>query len=156
MSIRHLTPGEALACLRAGALLIDVRGDHERALGMADGARGIERAALEADPGKSLPDLDAEIVLVCQRGQRSQQCALVLQQFGYRNIASVVGGTEAWDAAGLPMQRPDLDALAHQVLGPVDGAHLPDRVWPRRMSPGRSRWSTRSSRFRASSAPRSW
>ena len=110
MSIRHLTPGEALACLRAGALLIDVRGDHERALGMADGARGIERAALEADPGKSLPDLDAEIVLVCQRGLRSQECALVLEQLGYRNLASVVGGTEAWDVAGLPMQRADIDA----------------------------------------------
>lgn len=90
--------------------MIDVRGDHERALGMADGAIGIERAALEADPGDLLPDLDAEILLVCQRGQRSQQCAVVLQQRGYRNIASVVGGTEAWDAAGLPMQRADIDA----------------------------------------------
>jgi len=96
--------------MRAGALLIDVRGDHERALGMADGARGIDREALESDPGALLPDLDAEILLLCQRGQRSQQCALVLETRGYGNIASVVGGTEAWDAAGLPMQRADIDA----------------------------------------------
>lgn len=110
MPIRQLSPEQALACLRAGALLIDVRGDHERALGMADGALGIDRAALEADPGDLLPDLGAEILLLCQRGQRSQQCALVLQQHGYRNVASVVGGTEAWDAAGLPMRRADIDA----------------------------------------------
>lgn len=110
MPIRQLSPDEAIACLRAGALLIDVRGDHERALGMADGARGIDRAVLEANPGEVLPDLDSEIMLLCQRGQRSQQCALVLQARGYRNLASVVGGTEAWDAAGLPMQRADIDA----------------------------------------------
>ena len=77
---------------------------------MADGARGIDRAVLEANPGEVLPDLDSEIMLLCQRGQRSQQCALVLQARGYRNLASVVGGTEAWDAAGLPMQRADIDA----------------------------------------------
>ncbi len=96
--------------MRAGALLVDVRGDHERALGMADGAQGVERAVLESSPGKLLPDLDAEILLLCQSGQRSQQCALVLKARGYRNVASVIGGTEAWGAAGLPMQRADIDA----------------------------------------------
>ena len=110
MSIRHLTPDEALACLRAGALLVDIRDDHERALGMADGARRIDPAALEVDPGEALPDRDSEILLVCQSGQRSQQCALLLQARGYRNISSVMGGTEAWDAAGLPMQRANIDA----------------------------------------------
>ncbi len=138
MAIRQLSPDQALACLRAGALLIDVRGDHERALGMADGARGIERAALEADPGTLLPDLDAEILLLCQRGQRSQQCALVLQQLGYRNIASVVGGTEAWDAAGLPMQRADIDAdfgerYSRHLRLPEVGLHGQKRLQATRM-----------------------
>src|SRR5690606_5815981 len=101
---------QALARMREGAILIDVRGEHERALGMAEGARGIDRAALEADPDGLLPGLHAEILLLCQRGQRSQQVAMSLEAHGYRNLASVVGGTEAWDAAGLPMQRPDIDA----------------------------------------------
>ncbi len=90
--------------------MLDVRSDHERALGMASGARGIDRAALEADPGDLMPDPGAEIVLLCQRGQRSRQVALVLQDRGYRNLASVVGGTDAWNAAGLPMQLADIDA----------------------------------------------
>ena len=76
---------------------------------MAEGARGIDRAELEANPGQILPDPDAEILLVCQRGQRSQQVALALQACGYRNLASITGGTEAWEAAGLPMHRADID-----------------------------------------------
>jgi hypothetical protein len=56
MSVRELTPEQALARLRAGALLIDVRAEHERALGMAEGARGIERTQLESTPQTQLPD----------------------------------------------------------------------------------------------------
>jgi len=109
MNIRELLPAEALDRLRAGACLVDVRADHERALGMADGARGIERAQLEAAPESHLPDLDAEIMLICQSGARSQLAARALSARGYRNLASVIGGTSAWLAAGLPMLGPQLD-----------------------------------------------
>jgi molybdopterin/thiamine biosynthesis adenylyltransferase/rhodanese-related sulfurtransferase len=110
MPIRQITPDEAAVRMRAGALLIDVRDEHERALGMAGGARGIDRAALEADPAGVLPDFDSEILLLCQRGQRSQQVAMSLEARGYGNLTSIEGGTEAWAAAGLPMQGPDIDA----------------------------------------------
>ena len=110
MSVRELSPEHALIRLQAGALLIDVRADHERALGMAEGARGIERTQLEAHPETHLPDRDAEILLICQGGQRSQLAADALAACGYRNMASVVGGTTAWEAAVLPMVRPDVDA----------------------------------------------
>ena len=110
MPIRHLSPSEAHARQRAGALLVDVRGAHERALGMAEGALGIVREDLQADPATHLPDIDAEVLLLCQRGMRSRQLAEFLEARGYRNVASVEGGTEAWDAAGLPMRRADVDA----------------------------------------------
>lgn len=109
MSIRELTPAEALDRLRDGALLVDVRADHERELGMAEGARGIERTLLEAAPGSHLPGRDAEIMLICQGGSRSQLAAQALQAQGYRNLASVIGGTSAWRAAGLPMLLPQVD-----------------------------------------------
>ena len=41
MDVRELDPAEALQRQRSGALLVDVREAHERALGMAEGARGI-------------------------------------------------------------------------------------------------------------------
>lgn len=110
MSIRELTPAQALARLQAGAVLIDVRAEHECALGMARGARSIVREALEAAPARHLPDPDAEILLICQSGRRSQLAAQALANCGYRNVASVAGGTEAWASAALPMLRPDIDA----------------------------------------------
>ncbi len=110
MSIRELTPAEARVRLRAGATLIDIRAGHERALGMAEGAFGIERGQLEAAPDAHIPDHDAEVVLICQSGQRSGLAAEALALCGYRNIASIAGGTSAWQAAGLPMREPDIDA----------------------------------------------
>ena len=109
MSVHERTPAEALARQQAGALLIDVRDAHERALGTAHGARGIARADLEADPSAHLPDTTAEILLICQSGRRSQFAAEALRARGYRNVASVVGGTVAWADAGLPMDAPQLD-----------------------------------------------
>jgi molybdopterin/thiamine biosynthesis adenylyltransferase/rhodanese-related sulfurtransferase len=110
MGIRELTPGQALERLRAGAVLVDVRDGHERALGMAQGALGIARPELEAEPAKHLPDAGAEILLICQSGRRSQLAAQALEARGYRNLSSVAGGTVAWETAALPMQRPDIDA----------------------------------------------
>ena len=46
MPIATPTPADALARTRAGALLLDIRADHERALGMADGAIGVVREVL--------------------------------------------------------------------------------------------------------------
>lgn len=112
MSIRELSPLQSLTRQRAGAVLIDVRAEYERAPGMAEGALGIERSQLESSPEMHLPDLDAEILLICQGGLRSRQVAASLEKSGYQNLASVNGGTTAWEAAALPMIRPDADADA--------------------------------------------
>ena len=109
VEIIDLSPMQALTRLRAGARLVDVREAHERAVGMAEGAVGIERQALVADPRSHLPDVDAEVVLICQGGTRSRLAAQALAALGYRKLASVEGGTSAWEAAGLPMVRADID-----------------------------------------------
>lgn len=110
MSIRELSPAEALERLQAGALLIDVRAEHERVLGMAAGARGVVREQLEADPAAAIPDHDAEVLLICQSGRRSHDAALTLHAQGYTQVASIAGGTTAWDMDGLPMVKPEVDA----------------------------------------------
>lgn len=109
MSVRELSVTEALARQRAGVPLIDVRAAHERELGMAEGARGIAREELEANPHAWLPDPTAAVMLICQGGRRSQLAAETLARLGYRDVLSVVGGTSAWEAASLPMSRPALD-----------------------------------------------
>ena len=104
-AIVQLDPKQALERMRRGARLVDVREAGERASGMAEGAIGVDRAALESNPGEHLPDREAEILLICQSGPRSMHAAEALAATGYRNLASVTGGTSAWQAAGLPMVR---------------------------------------------------
>ena len=116
MAIKEITPREAQQRLASGARLVDVREDQERALGMAEGAAGIERGELERDPTFHVPDRGTELLLICQSGGRSMLCAEVLERAGYRSVASVRGGTSRWISEGLPVTRPaaDIDEDFHQ------------------------------------------
>ncbi|MEE7558674.1 molybdopterin biosynthesis protein MoeB, partial [Xanthomonas sp. Kuri4-2] len=78
MAIHDITPEEARQRIARGAVFIDVRAEHERAAGQAEGARGIEQATLLADPATALPDAGAEILLICQTGKRSADTAAAL------------------------------------------------------------------------------
>ncbi len=110
MSIHEVTPAQALERAAQGARLIDVREAHERAGGMAAGAQGVARGELLAEPGRYLPDRGQEIVLICQSGRRSADVVVALQARGYRQLASVAGGTVAWRVEGLPLAHPLMDA----------------------------------------------
>ncbi|MCW0379720.1 molybdopterin-synthase adenylyltransferase MoeB [Xanthomonas sacchari] len=108
MGIRELTPAQAQARQAQGARLIDIREEHERVTGMAEGAQGVARAQLQADPAAYL-GADTEVLLICQSGKRSHDTALFLEQAGYTQVASVLGGTTRWQREGLPLQRPALE-----------------------------------------------
>jgi len=79
-------------------ILVDVRQPDEFALAHIDGALNIPLEHLE----KRLDDLPpgAAIVTVCVHGKRSAQAALTLKQHGFRDVAYLAGGLEAWQAAG--------------------------------------------------------
>ncbi len=109
MSLRCLSLEATIARQQAGALLIDVRTDAERALGMAKGAAGITRETLEHAPEQFIRDQGTEVLLICASGHRSELCARVLMALGYSCVAAVSGGIQAWAAAGLPMTQPTLD-----------------------------------------------
>lgn len=110
MTVPELSPADARVRQQAGAVLVDVREAHERALGYAAGALGVAKAELEAAPLAMLPDADAEVLLICQSGARSLQAAQALRAQGYRNVASIRGGTRGWIADGLPIVKPVVDA----------------------------------------------
>jgi rhodanese-related sulfurtransferase len=106
---RRLTPAEALAATRAGALLIDIRSDAQRQRdGEIPGALVIDRTVLEwrVDPASgaahpAIGDLDAPLILLCAQGCSSSLAAGTLLDLG---ASDVTGGFEAWRAAGLPVQ----------------------------------------------------
>ncbi len=106
MSVREIVPVDAMRRQRHGAVLIDVREAHERALGMAEGARGVAMEALIADAAAHLPDRDVEVLLICQGGMRSLRAAEALAAQGFANVASVSGGTTRWADESLPLVKP--------------------------------------------------
>ncbi|WMJ68897.1 molybdopterin-synthase adenylyltransferase MoeB [Stenotrophomonas sp. 24(2023)] len=123
MSIQELSPAQARERVAHGAVLIDVREAHERASGMAEGARGVAKGELQADPAAHLPRPGQEILLICQTGKRSADAALALAQAGYVAVASVAGGTVAWREAGLPLVQP-LSSPAEQDFFDRYARHL--------------------------------
>jgi rhodanese-related sulfurtransferase len=108
--LRRLTPGEAYAEAQAGALLIDIRADSQRACdGILPGARFIPRNVLEwrVDPASGHRDpacarRDVRLILICDEGYQSSLAAATLKRFGL-DTTDVVGGFQAWRAAGLPV-----------------------------------------------------
>jgi molybdopterin/thiamine biosynthesis adenylyltransferase len=110
--VAEVTPSQADAMMRAGALLIDVREDNERAGGMPDGAIGIARASLPGHIAGIAPRQDQQILTICATGRRSLLAADTLRQLGYARVASVSGGIQRWQAEGLPVAGAMLDADA--------------------------------------------
>ena len=60
-----------------------------------------------ADHLDELPaDKDASVALYCRSGPMSVRAATTLAGLGYTRVYSLVGGFNAWAAAGLPMVNP--------------------------------------------------
>jgi rhodanese-related sulfurtransferase len=110
--LRRVGPAEASAAAAEGALLIDIRSDHQReADGVVPGAIYFPRNVLEwrCDPTSDGHDprvdsLDRPLIVMCNEGYASSLAALTLQQIGFANATDLDGGFQAWRAAGLPVE----------------------------------------------------
>jgi len=50
---------------------------------------------------------DRPLYFICQMGGRSGRACAMLMALGYKNVVNVEGGTDAWIAAGLPVESGD-------------------------------------------------
>lgn len=99
----EIEPHEALARLRDGALLVDVREMDERAAGMPCDAIGIARASLGDEIAAVAADRSTDLMMICASGQRSLLARQQLLELGYTRVVSVCGGFNRWRAEGLPL-----------------------------------------------------
>src|SRR6266850_66248 len=87
--------------MRKGSVrVLDVRRDGEWQAGHIAQAQS---RALDTFP-QALPDVDAvqPLAVHCKSGYRSMIACSLLQRAGHRNVINVIGGFDAWQAAGLP------------------------------------------------------
>lgn len=110
--LKRVTPEQAAAEQACGALLVDTRTAQQRERdGAIPGALVIDRTVLEwrldpTSPSRIPEAKDAlvRVILVCAEGYSSSLGAASLQDLGLVNATDVIGGFEAWKAAGLPVQ----------------------------------------------------
>lgn len=107
MAAISVNPRQARELQRRGVLLIDVREPAEWTAGMAEGAKPVAKAELEKSACFHIADAGQPVILICAGGKRSDACAAALVAQGYRTVYSVQGGTQGWQAEGLPMVVPE-------------------------------------------------
>lgn len=96
--VRQISPEDVKAKLDAGepVVLLDVRQPEEYAHCRLPGSQLIPLGELVRRASEvEVPD-GATVVVYCHHGVRSLSGALILQQAGLENVASMAGGIEAW------------------------------------------------------------
>lgn len=87
-------------------ILIDVREDREWQSGHLPEAMHLGKGIIERDIEQRVPDRQQKLVLYCGGGYRSALAADALNQMGYRDVSSLIGGYSAWVAAGGEIVQP--------------------------------------------------
>jgi rhodanese-related sulfurtransferase len=103
-TIERLSPEEAFAAQQDGSVLVDVRsGDEQREQGVLVPGAAHYPLSVTLWQLESLPR-ERRIVLLCRHGYSSSLAAAQLAELGFDRPGDVVGGVEAWAAAGLPVE----------------------------------------------------
>jgi len=110
--LRRVAPGDAARAVDHGALLVDIRPVELRTRdGVIPGALVIDRNVLEWRLDPTSPDrvaaierADQHVILLCDEGYASSIAARSLQEIGLARATDLIGGFQAWIAAGLPTE----------------------------------------------------
>jgi rhodanese-related sulfurtransferase len=108
--IGRLTPEESQAAMERGAVILDTRTyEQRRADGVIPGATVMSRNVVEwrVDPtsGWEDPEVVARtgpVIVMCDEGFASSLAAATLVDLGVDDAVDMIGGFQAWKAAGLP------------------------------------------------------
>ena len=99
-----------------GTVLLDVREPDEFEQGAVPGAVHIPRGQLESGIEARIPEKDTPVVIYCAGGTRSAFAAKTMEELGYTDVVSVIGGFNRWKDEGREWSTP-------QVLTPEQRNH---------------------------------
>jgi rhodanese-related sulfurtransferase len=108
MSVTTISPQRLHDITQAGqgVELIDVRTPAEFGEVHVSFARNVPLDQLEKTSiASSRNGATQPLYVICQSGGRAKQACEKLMRAGHLNVVSIEGGTQAWDAAGLPVVR---------------------------------------------------
>jgi rhodanese-related sulfurtransferase len=110
--LERVDPAGAVDAVRAGAVLVDIRAESQRARdGVVPGSVFIARNVLEwrcdpdgANRDERVADPDRPLIIMCDAGYQSSLAAATLHELGHDRATDLDGGFQAWRAAGLPVE----------------------------------------------------
>jgi len=101
-----VNPADAVMLMnREKAVVVDVCGADEFAAGHVAGAKNVPLGELEAKLASVVKNKTNPLILVCASGVRSKRAVAVAKKLGFENAHSLTGGTAAWRAASLPIEK---------------------------------------------------
>jgi molybdopterin/thiamine biosynthesis adenylyltransferase len=103
--IREVEPADVLDQV-GSSIFLDVREPDEYEQGAIPGAVHIPRGHLEFQVEGRLLNKDEPVVVYCAGGARSAFAAKTLQEIGFTNVVSVIGGFNRWKDEGLTWTTP--------------------------------------------------
>lgn len=103
---KAVSPQTAIAIKdREGGVFVDIREEHEIAIGHIQGSMNIPLNTLEASLGKLEKYRKKPVVVVCAAGRRSAAGFRILNKAGFEDVCQLEGGIQGWEKAGLPLKR---------------------------------------------------
>ncbi len=124
--INEVSQEDGRVLVEQGVKVLDVREPGEYLSGAIEGALNVPRGVLEpavdleyAGANPALRDCrnDAWLV-VCKSGGRAALATRVLSEMGFVNVTNLVGGMDAWQAAGFPMVIPSDESMTVTLKEP--------------------------------------
>ncbi len=105
--INEIDTATAEARIAAGGVtVLDVREPDEFDQGALPGVVHIARGHLEAQIESRITDKTAPVIAYCAGGVRSAFAAKTLQELGYTNVVSMIGGFGKWKDEGRAWKKP--------------------------------------------------
>jgi rhodanese-related sulfurtransferase len=90
---------------REGGVFVDVREEHEVAVGHIKGSLLMPLKTLAENLAKLEKYRNKPIVVICAAGQRSAAGCRLLSKAGFEDVCQLEGGIQGWEKAGLPLLR---------------------------------------------------